>query len=145
LTTKDSLNNDGNDIPAEHNITKIDDWLIERIISHSDEELACKNLEDALNLIEGDTSLSEEEKEELKTFLRDLYKKAMPYFTKRAEANPAYHHTQVLYNMVRLALGEKCNYKELRNLLILALLYPTVRGNVTQESFLCIDTYLKTI
>jgi HD-GYP domain-containing protein (c-di-GMP phosphodiesterase class II) len=123
LTTKDSLNNDRNDIPAEHNITEINDGLIERILSYSDEELACKNLEDSLNLIERDSSLCEEEKEELKTFLWYLYKKAMPYFTKRAEANPAYHHTQVLYNMVRLALREKCNYKELRNLLILALLH----------------------
>ena len=66
-------------IPAEHNITEIDDGLIEGILSYSDEELAHKNLEDSLNLIEGGSSLGKEEKGKLETFLRDLYKEAMPY------------------------------------------------------------------
>lgn len=87
------------------------------------ESLAVKNLEIALSCINASDRLKDWQKEELKTILTNLFRKALPYLRKGAEANPIYHHTQVLNNMVRIGLGEKLPYEELRNALILALLH----------------------
>lgn len=96
------------------------------------ESLAGKNLEIALNLINESDGLKDWQKEELKTILTDLFLEVLPYFRSGTEANPIYHHTQVLNNMVQIGLGEKLPYEELRNALILALLHDI--GNAISES-----------
>lgn len=123
-------------IPAERNIAAkdIDEDLINRIRAYHDPRDPCKqadlakiNLRHAFELIEAedDKKLDDNKKQELKSLLKKLYCKALCYFKKdkAIKANPVYHHTQVLYNMVRLALGEECGYEELKNLLVLALLH----------------------
>ncbi|MFX0204000.1 MAG: hypothetical protein ACFFCW_48500, partial [Candidatus Hodarchaeota archaeon] len=110
-------------IPAEHKIKTIDDGLIIKILSCSDKILALKNLEDTFRLIDKYSVLKKNEKEKLKDLLKNLYTEALPDFKKGDDHNPIYHHTQVLYNMMRLILGEKCSYRESQNLLVLALLH----------------------
>ena len=89
--------------------------------------MAQKNLDETIAFLKG-SYLNESEKEEISAVLRTMYAKAMPYFEKGKEENPVYHHTQVLYNMALLAVGEHCSYSVIKNLLALALLHDAGSG-----------------
>ncbi|MDD5430536.1 MAG: 6-phosphofructokinase, partial [Candidatus Omnitrophica bacterium] len=126
-----SIDNGGSGIVEpylnENNIRVIGQELIDKLYALTDKELADKNLQDTVSLINSDGRLSPEQKKEITFLLEGLYQKASSYFSNDKE-NPLYHHTQVLYNMARIALGElelneETAYAELRNLLILALLH----------------------
>ncbi|MBU2436350.1 MAG: hypothetical protein KKE55_01435, partial [Candidatus Omnitrophica bacterium] len=111
----------------EKDIGEITNKLIKQFSVLSDEELAEKNLKDTFKFIDEYAVLEQEQKDDLVNLLEGLSKQAMKYFEDDNE-NPIYHHTQVLYNMVRLALGEldfdsDSAYTELKNLLLLALLH----------------------
>jgi glucose-6-phosphate isomerase len=116
-----------NDFPADLEINDITEELVRTIIGYDNYELAQKNLDETIAFLKG-SYLNESEKEEISAVLRTMYAKAMPYFEKGKEENPVYHHTQVLYNMALLAVGEHCSYSVIKNLLALALLHDAGSG-----------------
>ncbi len=68
---------------------------------------------------------------EITTMLPCAFWKAMPYFVEGMAQNPIHHNTQVLDNMVQLALGEKLTYSECKNTVLLALLHDI--GNAVSQ------------
>jgi len=97
--------------------------------------LADANLDEAIALLWADTRLSQEEKGALKELLKTTYDLALPYFDTppAMKSNPIYHHTQVLVNMMRIGLGEKFTFDELRTALLAALLHDIGNAVSKQE------------
>jgi hypothetical protein len=88
-------------------------------------QLAIQNLDLAVERIQSCKSAqySEIQVTEITTILPCAFWKAMPYFVEGMTQNPIHHNTQVLDNMVQLALGEDLAYSELKNAVLLALLH----------------------
>jgi hypothetical protein len=96
-----------------------------------DEKLAYENLQAAFQKLRTTEAFSSRQKGELLDALETLFWRAMPYFRMRPDANPVHHHTQVLDNMVGIALGEMpgaFDYRMLSNACILALLHDIGNG-----------------
>jgi hypothetical protein len=97
---------------------------------NADEHLARQNLDTAVLhfYLQDDKRFSANEKDELRRLLDLLFWKTLPYFRMRPDANPVHHNTQVLDNMVRIALGEGVDYRTLKNASVLALLHDIGNG-----------------
>ena len=63
--------------------------------------------------------------------LASCFWKALPCFVEGASRNPIHHSTQVLDNMVQIALGEQLEYREFRISVVLALLHDI--GNAVSQ------------
>jgi hypothetical protein len=95
------------------------------------EILAKKNLDCAVERIEEEPSFLPNEKQQSSDLIRRLFERALPEFHKGAKHNPVYHHTQVLDNMVTIALLEKLPYAAFVRSAVLALLHDI--GNAVSE------------
>jgi hypothetical protein len=95
--------------------------------------LAIQNLDSAVKRIKSAkrTLYSKSQVSEITTILPCTFWKAMPYFVQGMTQNPIHHNTQVVDNMVQLALGEKLVYSELKNAVLLALLHDI--GNAVSQ------------
>ena len=88
-------------------------------------QLAVQNLDSAIERIQSDqaTGYSKEQVGEITTMLPCAFWKALPYLVDGRAQNPIHHNTQVLENMIQLALGEQLPYSQFKNAALLALLH----------------------
>ena len=87
-------------------------------------QLAFMNFDSAIEkILSKATEYSREQVGEITTMLPCAFWKALPHFVAGREKNPIYHNTQVLDNMIQLALDERLSYSQFKNAALLALLH----------------------
>lgn len=96
-----------------------------------DLQLAVCNLDQSIRRI-GTGNLPGEQAEQLMSMLKSVFWRALPYFVEGSKSNPIHHNTQVLDNMVQIALGEQAGYREFKMSVVLALLHDI--GNAGSKS-----------
>ncbi|MCX5772948.1 MAG: hypothetical protein NTZ09_22135 [Candidatus Hydrogenedentes bacterium] len=98
-----------------------------------DLRLAVQSLDQSLRRIRGDSSgaFSRKEAKQIESMLTACFWKALPYFVEGSSRNPIHHNTQVLDNMVQIALGQKLKYREFKISVLLALLHDI--GNAVSQ------------